>query len=468
MRVPAATPALLRRLIVAAVVTGLVVRLVVAVGFDKYVTGDEFWYLGQARALLDGSSYPDPFVRPPGTPWFLAAVLGIAGRDAIVAVRVANALVTCMTPWLVARIAVRAGPRFPWLPAAAAWLQALNPVEVLGVQWAMSENLYVPLTLASVVAALRLAESPGAGRAVVLGVLWAALLHVRVDCTLLVAVVAAWGAWQAGGGHVRAAVRASGPWLGALALAVAACIPWSVHVSRAAGRPVFVAHMTEAKGLRERWGWLGWVSNQALLRKDWLRLYWFGPEQLETAWVGDELFASDAEAVAVRGLIAEAHALGRCDPRIDAEFEVIAKARREATPLRFYVALPLLRTADIWLHPTDSDLPRNIEPKRRSVVTRASDAAMVAWRLVGALGFLAAFVLLFRARTPAGLLAWMIVLRSTSFTFGSVIAWSRASYEARYMANVQPLALIVAALAVAWALDRRRVTRRTAGAAGTT
>lgn len=423
--------------------------------FDKFVTGDELWYLGHARALLDGSSFEEPFIRPPGTSWVYAAVLGVFGSGAVGAVRCANALLTCLTPWMLSRIVLRVLPGRTWAAVAAAALQAVNPVEVLGVQWAMSENLYVPLTLLSVLAALRLAESPTWRRAAVLGLVWGAMLHVRVDCTLVVAVTAAWGAWHTRRGALGGLARSAVPWVGAASLALATCVPWSIHVSRAAGRPVLVAHMTEAAGLKERWGWLGWVSNQNLLRKDWLELYWFGPDWIDMSRLTDERFRTAEEKTRILELVTTVKRTWRLDPAIDAQFEEIAKARREAEPLRFYAVLPALRTLDIWLHPTDSDLPRNLEPTRPSVFTRAAAAATATFRLVTGFGFLAACVLLWRFRSLTGLLAALIVLRTTSFTFGAVIAWQRASYESRYAANVQPLAIVIALAAGVWLLDRR-------------
>ena len=71
------------------------------------------------------------------------------------------------------------------------------------------------------------------------------------------------------------------------------------------------------------------------------------------------------------------------------------------------------------------------------------------------LGFLAACVMLWRFRNVTGLLAALIVLRTTSFTFGMVSAGQRGSYEARYAANVQPLAIVLALAAAAWLVERR-------------
>jgi hypothetical protein len=442
-----------------ATVAALVLRLAVA-SFDKFPTGDERWYLEQARRLVSGEDALSSlrfFLRPPGMALWVAGLLRAFG-DSLTAVRVVHAVVAAATPWLVAAIARSAFPRMRRLPAVAAWVQALNPLDVATVQWVLSENLATPLSLLVVLTTLRAARRPTWGRVLAVAGCTAALMHVRVDGVFVTvgAGLGAVGLRAARRGWRRAAL---GRWAAAGAVTAALCVPWSLWVSSHLGRPTLLVAPPH-----ERWpvywaGWMRWLAHADLERTDWLRAYWWSPAAVDPAWLPPSVYASPDEEREVLALLARARAHPGEALAVDAEFERLAAARREASPLRAALVLPAKRTLNIWFDPFDSDVPRHMQPVRRSPPSWALEIALRIARPLAGLGLVAALAFLFRPRLPSLVPAAAVVVRSVAMIQGVPLVSGLACYEARYMAVVQPLALLLAAAAsllVAGRLARAR------------
>lgn len=450
----------LRRTLVAATAVGLLLRLGVCF-FPKFTTGDELWYAGVAAKLVHGLptfTDADAFGRPPGMPFWIAWIFALFGTESVVPVRVVNAIVSATTPWLAARAARALFPRQrTTLPLAAAWIQALNPLDVKTVQWVMTENLVTPLTLFGIVLALRTARRARLRDAAILGVVAGLLQYLRMDSFLLSAGLVGGAALlrlrrrglRAIGSAIRPAAAAAG-------VAVLLCVPWSAFVSARLGRPVFLCDAKAYPPFLERAGWLRWISNSYLPRKDWLRIFWWGPKDVDLAWVPDSVWASDAERRECLALMERTRAAGRLLPEVDAEFDRIGQARRRADPLRYHVVLPALRTANVWFDPMDDDQPRHMDPVRRSAPSWALEAALRVARPVAGLGFVVALALFFVPSVPAFVAAAVIVSRTVGLYFMFPLATGYGIHEGRYVATVQPLALILLAAVVGAVLARRR------------
>ena len=167
-----------RPLIIAAVLTGFVLRLAFGLGYwvDKPLTLDEREYLLVAQnvaagrgfndRLPDGSSPPGAHVgRAPLYPLFLAFVMRATGEgitmtgasaDATIAVsptllkavKIVQAGLGLVTIWLIALLAFRAaGPKAATI---AAWLAAVYPPLVWTPAYVFSETLYSALALGCV------------------------------------------------------------------------------------------------------------------------------------------------------------------------------------------------------------------------------------------------------------------------------------------------------------------------------
>lgn len=169
-----------QRLIVAAALAGLVLRLAFGLAYwvGKPMTHDEREYLALARSLSAGQGFvyddahetgtAQQFGRAPAYPLFLAIVgAGAAEYPAVPArVKIAQSLVGALGVWIIGLIALRgAGPAAGVIAASIA---AAYPPLVTIPAYVLSETLYSTLALATALLldmGVERAERAGSGRA---------------------------------------------------------------------------------------------------------------------------------------------------------------------------------------------------------------------------------------------------------------------------------------------------------------
>jgi hypothetical protein len=125
-------------------------------------------------------------------------------------------------------------------------------------------------------------------------------------------------------------------------------------------------------------------------------------------------------------------------PAIDSEFAELARDRIRAHPLRYYLGLPLLRAADLWLRPRTEMLPLDQHWWR----LREDDPGEFRWAvLLGAINLIyviAALVALVRGQVRyAGMFVAFALLR-TAF-----LAWM-PNPEPRYVLECYPALIAMA------------------------
>jgi hypothetical protein len=241
-----------RRIIVAAAIVGLFVRLAFGLLYwvGKPMTHDEHEYLTLARNLAggrgltyDGAADPgtgQQFGRAPGYPAFLAAIgAGTAAREAgtPTRIKVAQSVLGACTVWLIAMIAWRAGG--PRAGAAAAALAAVYPSLVWTTAYVLSETVYSFVALAAAfvlqVAMDRSASEAGsrAGAPVALGAgaLIGAAVLVRPAMLFFIPLALVWLLSR------RRVVLA----IAVIATTLAVVGPWTARNARVHGRFVLVA-----------------------------------------------------------------------------------------------------------------------------------------------------------------------------------------------------------------------------------
>ncbi len=249
----AVDPIRARRLIVAAAVIGLVLRLAFAFGYwvSKPLTHDEREYLALARSLSMGKGFgydlpaeasdAPRFGRAPGYPLFLALVGGGRGKfDATPPqVKLAQAIVGSIGVWLIGAIARRAaGPR---AGVAAACLTAVYPPLVWICAYVFSEALFSTLAFGAVLLLNVSIDRAGAADATIkrsaytssvgAGIITGAAMLVRPAMAFFLPVAFVWLIASR-----RAAVAAL---LTAGALVVVG--PWTVRNMQVYHRFVFIA-----------------------------------------------------------------------------------------------------------------------------------------------------------------------------------------------------------------------------------
>ncbi len=239
-----------RRLILAAAVLGLILRLAFSFFYwtDKPLTHDEREYLALAHSLSErrGLTYPDDhevgtgqqFGRAPGYPAFLSLLApDPAAASAPARIKGVQAVLGALVVLMIGMLAARA-----WNPAAgavAAFIAAAYPPLVWISAYVFSESLYMPIAFGSVLllAAARdrthTEQSTRGGGALMIaaGLLAGGAVLVRPGMLFFLPLVALW--------FLRRR-----QWSLALAFCVAALVvvaPWTLRNARTYGRLVLVA-----------------------------------------------------------------------------------------------------------------------------------------------------------------------------------------------------------------------------------
>jgi hypothetical protein len=87
-------------------------------------------------------------------------------------------------------------------------------------------------------------------------------------------------------------------------------------------------------------------------------IYWNVPgEKIDPGNLPSRAFDSEQQRVETIALLDEYNLALHVTPELDARFAVLAQERIRSHPLRYYVWLPLVRIADMWLRPRTELLP---------------------------------------------------------------------------------------------------------------
>ena len=218
------------RALLAVLVVALLARVAVIVATPDFrPIFDAADFHRHAHSIASGHGYPSSQLgvpgptafRPPGYPVFLAGVQKLGGGWE--AERVAGALLGVVTVLLIYLIALRVwGAR---VALVAAGLAAVFPLLVVRNASLLSEVLFIPLALASVLALLVFRDDRRLRWAVASGVLCGLAVLTRTNCLLLVVALAA-GAWVGRPRLSRAALTAPAVVLLATALTLS---PWVIR-----------------------------------------------------------------------------------------------------------------------------------------------------------------------------------------------------------------------------------------------
>jgi hypothetical protein len=181
-----------------------------------------------------------------------------------------------------------------------------------------------------------------------------------------------------------------------------------------------------------------WIADYASVEE----LYWPVPgDAVDAAKLPARAFDSDAQRQQTVQLLADYNEQLHIAPDLDARFAALASERIHTAPLRYYVWLPVVRIADMWLRPRTETLPSdsrwwefNDDPKW--------SALAVTLGIVGLLYIaLAAYGLTRSLTMPLlGLLLTFLLLRS-------LFLGTLENPEARYTLECYPVVIVLAAAA---------------------
>jgi 4-amino-4-deoxy-L-arabinose transferase-like glycosyltransferase len=398
--------------------------------------------------------------RLPGYPAFLAAIFAIFGANNFRAVLLIQVLFDLGTCFLIADIARL---MFSEQTAKLAFLlAALCPFLANYAAAALTETLEIFFTALAVDLAIcgltqlrATASGSTRGAAIWLrcGLSIGACILLRPDGGILLAAVAAYlflfflhclwkrktEATDPGPSRLPVAVLVSVVVL--VAGALAPLIPWTLRNFHTLHRfqPLAPRYATDSDEMVSagfnRWT-KTWIADYTSVQE----IYWGIPgENIDVSKLPQRAFDSEEQKEETERLFAEYNEDHDMGPELDARFASLAAERIHSVPLRYYLWLPALRIADMWLRPRAELLPSdprwwefNDDPTWLTV--------SVFLGLVNLLYVLAAVAGLVWSRNAFGIGLFFIFLILRSTFLGTL-----ENPEPRYTLECYPLVIVAAA-----------------------
>ena len=360
------------RFFLLAALAGFALRLLFILRFPG-VTTDSFVYGDIAKNWLQHGIYglsgvddiSPTYIRLPGYPAFLAAVFAIFGMEHYRAVLVVQMFVDIGTCFLIADLGRRlVSPR---AARVAFLLAALCPFLANYVANALTETLEIFFTALALDLAIVGVETLqvsslrpwiGCGLAVGAAILLrpdGALILLAIEAYLLLLLIR-WRRISPPGLSASHLLR-SGLILAAVSLAT--LIPWTLRNLRTSHefQPLAPRYANQENAFVPL-GFNRWMSTWIVDYTSVEDIYWsvpggtVPPEKLPS-----RAFDSPEQREQTIQLLHDYNDSLHVTPDLDARFSALASERVHRSRMRYYVWLPLLRIADMWLRPRTETLP---------------------------------------------------------------------------------------------------------------
>ena len=357
-----------RILAAAALVAGLLLRLWFVRVYPQ-VLGDTLIYGALAKNLLLHGVYGfhaagglrPTLIRLPGYPFFLAACFRLFGMEHYTAVLYAQVWVDLITCLLIASLTANLFGRRAGL--VALWIAALCPFTANYVATPLTETLSIFCVALAFHSLMRWRRQMAAGHGLgspfwllVFSMSYAILL--RPDGGLLPAAVCPamlFFAWQRAG-----AKRAISLVLLCSACTLLPLTPWAERNWREfhVFQPLAPISATDPGEFIDN-GFNRWYRTWAIDYVSTEEVYWpENSDMIDLADLPSRAFDSPQQRKQTADLLADYNINSTMTPALDARFDALARQRIATHPLRYYIALPLARLADMWLRPRLELLPQ--------------------------------------------------------------------------------------------------------------
>jgi hypothetical protein len=431
---------------------GFWLRLWLAVNF-LVVSDDSLVYADVAKSWLHhgmigitDTGVPVPeLIRLPGYPGFLAAIFAVFGDNAFRAVQGAQILIDLATCGAVAALAgeLVSGEKRPRVCVIAFALACLCPFTASYAALPLTETLAIACTAWAMLFAVRTLRTRHWRDDVVCSLFAGYGMLLRPDNGMVLGVVCVCllliGARQGQMRTIRAAFLIG-------MIAVLPLIPWTIrnwkvfHVVQ----PLAPRYANQPGDFVPR-GFNRWTKTWMADYVSVEEIYWRVDDpndSPEVELLPDRAFENADERARTAAVFSELSDAGGIDPRIDAEFGDLARARIARHPFRYYLVLPAMRVADMWLRPRTEMFPLERrwweweEPNESwiSVGLAALNLLLVAAGMIGAW---------LCRRSPAALMLISFIIVRSVF-LGSV-----ETPEPRYTLQMYPVVLAFAGMALA-------------------
>jgi 4-amino-4-deoxy-L-arabinose transferase-like glycosyltransferase len=312
--------------------------------------------------------------RLPGYPAFLAAIFSLFGMmnfRAVLLVQVGFDLITC---FLIADLARRL---FSDHTAQAAFLlAALCPFLANYAATALTETLEIFFTTLALDLALRgleVGDSDRQDRGMHRGMLWlwcgfsiGAAILLRPDGGILLAAIGGYLLWlffrSLRSVQTQAHLSPHSILLAGVLLAVGATVPlvpWTLRNLHTLHRfePLAPRYANDADEPAAS-GFNRWVKTWMAEYVSVEEIYWNMPgEEIDVTHLPSRAFDSASQRDQTAALFADYNRDHDLSPELDARFATLATQRIYDSPLRYYLWLPAVRIADMWLRPRTELFP---------------------------------------------------------------------------------------------------------------
>jgi 4-amino-4-deoxy-L-arabinose transferase-like glycosyltransferase len=360
------------RFFVAATLAALALRLFFVLRFpavvsDSLVYGDiaKNWLQHGIFGISGINDVTPTYIRLPGYPAFLALVFAIFGMENYRAALMVQLFVDIGTCFLIADVARRLmssrAARAAFILAALCPFLATYAAAALTETWEIFLTaLALDLALAGLASKGQMRLWLGSGLAIGGAILLrpdGGLLLAAIEFYLLILLVA-WPRQSAGSLSHSAMVKAG------LIVALAAfvpLIPWTLRNLHTFHefQPLAPRYANEADDFVPR-GFNRWVKTWMANYVSVEEVFWAVPgSRIDVDNLPTRAFDSDDQGEQTERLLGDYNKVLHVTPDLDARFAALAAQRIQHSRGRYYVWLPLLRVADMWLRPRTEMLPCN-------------------------------------------------------------------------------------------------------------
>lgn len=429
---------------------------------DTLVYGDiaKAWLQHGTYALTDNNQFRPTLIRLPGYPAFLAGIFSLFGLEHYTAVMVIQALVDTNTCLVVAALALEL--MNARAAKAAYLLSALCPFTANYVAAPLTETLAIGCAAHAFFYGVRgikgLQSGSPALSSWLAASLWAAMgILLRPDGGIVLAAFGLGLVVLLVRSQSRTPVLVAGTLL--FIVSLAPLIPWTIRNWRTLHvfEPLAPRYANDP-GEFVPYGFMHWVKTWMVDYVSVAEVYWHvDGETVDIGLLPERAFDSYEEYDRTNDLIVEYNQQLSVDADLDAQFERLAQERVRRAWFRYYVRLPVLRVADMWLRPRTEMLP--LEPRwwEFSRHWRQSWFSLL-WATVNLFYLAAAFRgwLNWRLGLPGAMLVGFVLIRSA-------FLGTLENPESRYVLECFPIILALAGGAFARRPSDKKARRRTGG-----